>query len=223
MRIQATILALAETLFEEAERMGSDAAATDALTSAALTDMLSRARSRDSPRARGLVLDLTPRVTVRCAHDALRAPSPARLVLRAHSGGRSDRAARRLLERTEERARVSRAGGLPLDAGLLRGGVRRPSVRREWCLSGRHGLHRRDLSAERIRRRPSPAGRPLSRRRRLPGRPLRGRRLLREHVRRGRRAALHNGLRRGRRAVPRGGLPLQRAYRVTRGLRQRGR
>jgi|GEM_PF-2843659 len=44
MRIHTTILALAETLFEEAERVGSSAAATDALASAALTDMLARAR-----------------------------------------------------------------------------------------------------------------------------------------------------------------------------------
>ena len=44
MRIHTTILALAETLLDEAERMGSSAAATDALASAALTDMLARAR-----------------------------------------------------------------------------------------------------------------------------------------------------------------------------------
>ena len=44
MRIHTTILALAETLFEEAERVGSNEAATDALASAALTDMLAHAR-----------------------------------------------------------------------------------------------------------------------------------------------------------------------------------
>ncbi len=44
MRIHTTILALAETLLDEAERMGSSPASTDALASAALTDMLARAR-----------------------------------------------------------------------------------------------------------------------------------------------------------------------------------
>lgn len=213
-------LTLAETLFDGAERVGSHAAATDARAASAGPRLVrgstqvtgARARRHNSPRARGLALDLTPRGTVRCRHDVLRVSPPARLAMRAHSGGRGDRAARRLLERTEARARVSRAGGLPLDASLLRGRVRRPPVRRGWGLSGRHCLHRRNLSAERIRRRPVLAGPPLSRRRRLPGRPLRGWRLLREHLRRGRRAALHNSLWCGRRAVPRGGLPLQRAY-----------
>lgn len=44
MRIHTTILALAETLFDEAEQLSPSEAATDALASAALTDMLARAR-----------------------------------------------------------------------------------------------------------------------------------------------------------------------------------